>query len=209
MNNEYKPDIHHRRSVRLKEYDYSQEGMYFITICVQNHECLFGKITDGEMILNNIGEIVCDEWLKTAELRRNVQLHEFVVMPNHFHGILEITKHIDNHGGACTGVACNAPIVHSGVACNPPIVHSGGARNAPTQKNAHMSSISPKSNEMGTIIRAFKSAVTKNIHNSGHEFAWQRNMWEHVIRDAADYARIADYIINNPFRWQGDVFHKE
>jgi REP element-mobilizing transposase RayT len=209
MGCDYNPDIYHRHSVRLKEYDYSQEGIYFVTVCVQNHECLFGKITDDEMILNNIGKIVRDEWMKTAELRQNVQLHEFVVMPNHFHGILEIMWGMDiDDGGARTGIVHDGGtrrgVVRDGdsrrgVACNARIV----------QKSAYMASISPKSNELGTIIRAFKSAVTRNIHNLGCEFAWQRNMWEHVIRNTADYTRIADYIINNPFRWQNDMFYKE
>jgi REP element-mobilizing transposase RayT len=84
----YHPDLHHRRSIRLPDYDYSQQGLYFVTICVQDRECLFGKIDESEMILNEIGKIVRNEWLKTAELRPNVKLHEFVVMPNHFHAIL-------------------------------------------------------------------------------------------------------------------------
>jgi REP element-mobilizing transposase RayT len=72
-----------------------------------------------------------------------------------------------------------------------------------------MSNISPKSGEMGTIIRAFKSAVTRNIHAAGYDFAWQRNLWEHIIRDYNDYARIDDYITNNPLRWKDDTFYNE
>ena len=90
--NKYNPNLHHRHSVRLKNYDYAQEGFYFITICVNKHQCVFGNIANGKMCLNKIGEIVRNEWLMTAELRHNVQLHNFVVMPNHFHGILEIVQ---------------------------------------------------------------------------------------------------------------------
>jgi REP element-mobilizing transposase RayT len=88
--NKYNSNIHHRRSVRLKTYDYTQEGLYFITICVKNRRCDFGKITDGNMQLSLIGEIVRNEWLETFKLRPNLKMHNYVVMPNHFHGILEI-----------------------------------------------------------------------------------------------------------------------
>jgi REP element-mobilizing transposase RayT len=86
----YNPDIHHRRSIRLKGYDYSQNGLYFITICTQNREHLFGTITNGQMALNPMGEIAHNEWFKTASMRPNIRLHEFIVMPNHIHGIIEI-----------------------------------------------------------------------------------------------------------------------
>lgn len=79
-----------RKSIRLKEYDYSQKGAYFVTICVQNRECLFGDIIDGKMVLNKYGEIAKNEWLKTAEIRENIHLDTFVVMPNHIHGIVVI-----------------------------------------------------------------------------------------------------------------------
>ena len=92
--NKYNPDIHHRRSIRLRNYDYAQ-GLYFITLCVKNRICFFGEIINGKMQLNESGEIVHNEWLKTTELRPNVQLHEFVVMPNHFHTVFEITHKID------------------------------------------------------------------------------------------------------------------
>lgn len=82
----YNPNIHHRRSIRLKEYDYSQEGLYFITICTHNRKCLFGNIIDGEMVLNEYGFVVYNEWIRTQEVR----LDMFVVMPNHIHGIIQI-----------------------------------------------------------------------------------------------------------------------
>lgn len=89
MNN-YNPQKHHRRSIRLQGYDYSQEGLYFITICCQDRAHLFGEIVNGEMILNSYGEIAQKEWQNTSVIRDNVVLHEFVVMPNHFHSIIEI-----------------------------------------------------------------------------------------------------------------------
>ena len=126
----YDPDKHHRRSIRLKGYDYSQIGAYFITICTQNRECLFGKIVDGKMVLNPFGRIVADEWTKTALIRDEIKLDEWVVMPNHFHGIVVVTN--------CRGTARRAPTVE----------RFG----------------KPVSGSIPTIVRSFKSAVTKRIN---------------------------------------------
>ncbi|MFK8009815.1 MAG: transposase [Saprospiraceae bacterium] len=98
MKKQYNPKKHHRRSIRLKDYDYSQEGLYFITICVQNKVCLFGKIEEGKMIFNSAGEMIEKEWLKIPERFPNTILHEYVVMPNHFHAIIEILNDQIEHG---------------------------------------------------------------------------------------------------------------
>ena len=90
MKKQYNPKKHHHRSIRLKDYDYSQEGLYFVTICVQNKICLFGNIAEGKMILNSEGKMIEKEWLKIPEPFPNTTLHEYVVMPNHFHAIIEI-----------------------------------------------------------------------------------------------------------------------
>jgi REP element-mobilizing transposase RayT len=90
-----RPDNHpHRRSLRLQGYDYSQAGAYFVTICAQGRECLFGGIENGEMVLNEHGCVVRDEWSKTAEIRTGIETGEFVVMPNHFHGIVIIAESV-------------------------------------------------------------------------------------------------------------------
>jgi len=86
----YNPEIHKRRSIRLKEDDYSQPGAYFVTICTLNKECLFGDIVSNEVVLNDNGKIVQNEWINTGKLRPNVALDQYVIMPNHFHGILII-----------------------------------------------------------------------------------------------------------------------
>ena len=86
----YNPNIHHRRSIRLKGYDYSQAGAYFITICVMGRQHLFGQVVNKEMILNQLGQIAYNEWLNTPQLRPNVSLDVFVIMPNHIHGIILI-----------------------------------------------------------------------------------------------------------------------
>ncbi len=117
----YNPDIHHRRSIRLRGYDYSQNGLYFITICTQNRKHLFGTITNGQMALNPMGEIAHSEWFKTESMRPNLRLHEFIVMPNHIHGIIEIIPvgahcmrplvppTTDNHGQSEQGRVQRAP----------------------------------------------------------------------------------------------------
>ncbi|MEA2015034.1 MAG: transposase [Thermodesulfobacteriota bacterium] len=166
----YNPDIHNRRSIRLKGYDYSQAGAYFVSICTQNRECLFGKITDGQMVLNDAGKIVADEWIKTGAIRNNVALDEWVVMPNHFLGILVVDD------------------------------RRGTARRAPTIEQFGQ----PVSNSIPTIIRSFKSAVTKRINEirkTPGKKLWQRNYYEHIIRDENELNRIREYIVNNPMKW--------
>ena len=91
----YNPEYHHRRSIRLQGYNYSQTGIYFVTICTHKRQCLFGEIRNGKMILNQIGKIVAQEWLKSAEIRQEIELDEWIIMPNHLHGIVGIDKKDD------------------------------------------------------------------------------------------------------------------
>ena len=84
----YNPEKHHRRSIRLQGYDYSQPGAYFVTVCTRNKEFLFGEVADGEMVLNDYGHIVEEEWHRSSDIRREIRLDAFVVMPNHLHGVL-------------------------------------------------------------------------------------------------------------------------
>jgi REP element-mobilizing transposase RayT len=161
--------------------------------------CLLGKIVNDEMILSAMGEIVRNEWLKTTKLRPNVQLHEFIVMPNHFHTIFEITHKINleqcenDDVTDCRGVLhtpskkiniTNYDVCEKGV-CNTPL-------RSPSQT-------------VGAIIRGFKSAISRQLGFS----LWQRDMWEHIIRDFNDYQRIYEYIVNNPVNWKNDRFYTE
>jgi putative transposase len=187
----YDPDKHHRRSIRLKEYDYAQAGAYFITICVQGRECVLGEVVNGEMRLTDWGRVVQYEWEQLPQRFPNVQCDAFVVMPNHAHGIVVITD--DGRGTA---------------------------GRAPTASRAPTTSRAPTAEQFGkpvpgslpTIVRSFKSAVTKRINDTrdtpGAVF-WQRNYWEHVIRNDADLARIREYIQNNPARWMDDQLHPD
>jgi REP element-mobilizing transposase RayT len=171
----YDLERHHRRSVRLKGYDYAGSGAYFVTICTQNHECLFGEIRDGRMILNDAGRMVQSLWDELPRHFPNVELDTFVVMPNHVHGIIWI---ID----VGRGTACRAPTVER---FGQPVAHS-----------------------LPTIIRSFKSAVTKCVNAQRGTPGlpiWQRNYYEHIIRNDDELNRICEYIVNNPARWDNDV----
>ncbi len=175
--NRSKPNLRfHRRSIRLKEFDYSSENGYFITCVTRDRYCLFGQIVKGEMLLNEFGEIVRKEWFHTAELRPNIELmdDEFVVMPNHIHGIIWITN-------GSRGTLQRAPT---------PTIEQFGK---------------PVSNSIPTIIRLFKSTTTKQINllrQTPGKPVWQRNYYEHVIRSENDYENHADYIENNPLGWE-------
>jgi REP element-mobilizing transposase RayT len=176
-------DVRRRRSIRLQGYDYSQAGAYFVTACAHNRECLFGSIENGIVTLCECGGIVQTEWIKTAEIRSEVTLDAFVVMPNHFHAIL----FIDNGS-----VGAQVVVAHTAV---------GAHGRAPLQR-------SPKS--LGSLMAGFKSAATKRINetrNSPGIPVWQRNYYERVIRNEEELNAIRQYIIDNPARWTEDRNH--
>ena len=204
----YNPQIHHRRSIRLKEYDYSQAGLYFITICTQNRACLFGEIENGEMILNDAGKMIDTEWMHLKKRFPNIQLHAFVIMPNHLHGILEI---VSTNVGATLVVAQNennvvAPVTVSPVDTEP--------RDGQPQNTGQPQGIAPTGiKTVGDMMDAFKSITTVEYirgvkQHNWQPFdgkLWQRNYWEHIIRNDDDCNRITQYIINNPKNWGNDT----
>ena len=164
----------YRRSIRLKGYDYSQKGAYFVTICVNKQKCLLGEMLGEEMRLSKVGEIVADEWVKTPKIRQEIKLDTFVIMPNHFHAIVWLL---------CRG---DRPV-------------------APTKKSNRP--VGPQSQSIGAIMAGFKSAVTKRINEyqntPGRPF-WQRNYYEHVIRDEEELNRARQYIMDNARKWMED-----
>jgi putative transposase len=169
-------EMKHRRSIRLKGYDYKQAGAYFVTICTRDRECLFGWVTDCEMRLNDIGRKAQAAWEALPTRFANMFLDAFIVMPNHIHGIILV------------GAQFIAPH-HSEQ--NPVGVAPQGAMNrAPT---------------LGEIVRTYKAVSTHLIRRTmKSDFAWQRNYYEHVIRDDQSLEHIRDYIVNNPARWADD-----
>ena len=156
------PQKHHRRSIRLKGFDYSQPGGYYVTIVTQNSECLFGDVVEGKMVLNDAGKMIQRVWNELPKRFPNTELDESIVMPNHFHGILMI--------------------------------------------------IEKTGKSLGDIVGAFESITIHEyvlgVKNNGwprfNKKLWQRNYWEHIIRDENDLSRTRKYIINNPMQWEMD-----
>jgi putative transposase len=159
----YDPKLHHRRSIRLKGYNYAQAGAYFITLCVQGKKHLFGEIKENEMICNALGQIAYDTWGNITSNFENIELGAFVIMPNHTHHIL-IIKSDDNI------------------------------------------------KTLGEIVGAYKSLVVHTClqHIKENDLGiqlgkvWQRNYYEHIIRDERSYDYISNYIVNNPMNWEKD-----
>ena len=188
----YNPDIHKRRSIRLKGYDYSLSGFYFITICCYQRQCLFGEIIDSQIKLNNLGELVKEEWLKSAEIRKEIKLGEFVIMPNHFHGIVIIDR---NAGTINLGANGRSPLQK--------IHHS-----SEIQSSKQPISMKPKS--LSSLIAGFKSATTKKINmirETPQNPVWQRNYYDNIIINDESLDKIREYVQNNPLSWENDQLH--
>lgn len=202
----YNPDIHHRRSIRLKGYDYSSAGAYFVTICVHGRECLFGRIIDYKMQLNNAGKMVENVWLELPGRFPDVVLDAFVVMPNHFHGILFIVG-APLAAPPAPPLAAAPPIVVPGIeygnigAANIAAANEGAASSAPTEcENMGVPTL-------GIIMRAFKSIsgieVNRILERQGRPL-WQRNYYERIIRNDDELSAIREYIMFNPAKWAED-----
>ena len=194
-------------STRLQKWDYRNAGVYYITICTQNREYYFGEILNDKMQLSSVGVIANTLWYEIINHSNNVALDEFVVMPNHIHGILILDNDKNDIGGIdedidddCRDVAYR-DVAYRDVACN---VSTGITEMTLGEKNEFMSTISPKSGSVGRIIGSYKSAVTKYAHKLGFDFAWQSRFYEHIIRNQKSLQKIQDYIINNPKNWEND-----
>ena len=186
----YDPERHHRRSIRLADYDYRQNGAYYVTVCTHERECLFGEIdAEGAMRLNEWGEIVQEEWERTEIVRANVSLDAFVVMPNHVHGILVIMG-VDGPGArAQEGDPPGRPYTSS----------TRGEYQHPT---------GPMAGSLGALLGQFKSITSKRINalraTPGWTI-WQRNYFERIIPDEHKLNNARRYIENNLARWAEDV----
>ena len=193
----YNPDIHHRKSIRLKQYDYSKEGMYYITICTQNKECILSEITKNDNInnvkntndnvgadsisaqdsitqskLNDIGIMVNNIYLDLENQFINIKLHNYIIMPNHIHGIIEIRERAD-------------------------------MESAPTTINEIVQTF--KRYTTVEYIKGVKSGIYKPFDKR----IWQRNYYEHVIRNEKELYRIIKYIQYNPLNWEMDNIYKK
>jgi REP element-mobilizing transposase RayT len=204
----YDPDGHRRRSIRLSDYDYSQEGAYFVTICARGRECLFGEIANGVMNLNHVGVIVRDEWLRSEQIRREILLDAFVVTPNHLHGIVLIVHDVPPPVGATGG----RPHITAGpsVLLKKTVLDASckqvGDRRSPLRARG------PGKQSLSSFVGGFKSSCARSINEclgTAGISVWRRNYYEHVIRsDRALYA-IRDYIEANPLQWASDPENPE
>ncbi|MCX6807607.1 MAG: transposase [Patescibacteria group bacterium] len=234
----YDPEKHHRRSIRLKNYDYSQNGAYSITICAQNREHFFGEIINEKMILNDAGIMVNAQWNDLINRFSNIHLDQYILMPNHFHCILIINDQNDSRqaqepaptiinprqpdSGQAQGLDFDsgqprglAPTIIEASTDTPrgyPYPHpqpSNFGNSGRPQRPAPTIIEAPTKKTIGDIIGAFKSITTNEyingVKNKGwktfNKRLWQRNYYEHIIRNENELHRIREYIINNPRNW--------
>jgi REP-associated tyrosine transposase len=210
MKEVFDPKKYHRRSIRLSGYDYAQAGAYFITIVTWQRGCLFGEIREEDVSLNPYGELAENEWRRLEERFRQVRVDEFVVMPNHVHGILEI---------ADVGAGQEEAFMSGKVSFAPPLRETKNEiRRAGQQDDLEtgLDFFAPplrdtsilKSGSLGAIVGAYKATTARLINGlRGIRGApvWQRNYYEHIIRDEGEWEAIRAYIRNNPFEWEMDL----
>lgn len=174
-------DKYRIKSLRLKDWNYSSEGAYFITICTKDRECFFGNIENAEMTLNNVGKIAKEYWQEIPQHFPCVVLDEFIIMPNHVHGIIFIY-----HSDISTNVAVET-------------------KNLLSLQYRQQNKLCGTSRTIGSIIRGFKIGVTKWINNNTHLLnIWQKNFYDHIIRDEKSLNNIRQYIIDNSLNWEND-----
>jgi REP element-mobilizing transposase RayT len=199
----YNPNIHHRRSIRLKGYDYSQAGLYFVTICCQDKICRFGKIENGKMILNDAGKMVEKWYLELSNKYPDIELGEYVVMPNHFHAIIVNT-------GDTVGA-------HLRVRPDDKYAYPDDSHICPENEFARPNQGAHAGAPLHAVVQWFKTMSTNEYirgvktldWQSFNKTLWQRNYYEHIIRNEQSYWNISDYIIHNPANWGEDQFYFE
>lgn len=196
-------------STRLQQWNYKWQAAYFITICTKGRKSFFGDVINGKMELNEIGNIAKNEWLKTFEMRpdMNLLMGEFMIMPNHFHSIIIIGKNQYNTI-ACTAMHrtdaihrtdASTDAMHC-VSSDIPGDIPADADNAEKPQNQ----FGPQSKNLASIIRGFKIGVTTRARIINPSFAWQPLYHDHIIRDQKSFERISEYIKNNPKKWKGE-----
>ncbi|WP_181305684.1 transposase [Rufibacter sp. XAAS-G3-1] len=184
-----KHDAFTKKARRLTGYDYRLGGMYFITICTQDRYPFFGEVVNGEMVLSDEGQIAHDYWLELEHHWLRLFLGEFIVMPNHVHGIIGLEGTVRNDSVLGDELAVSS--------------------NAATGKDEYMTSISPKAGSVSHIIGFYKSICTKMIRSVSTEpFGWQPRFHDRIIRNQPELVHIEKYILSNPVNWQGDRFYK-
>lgn len=206
-------DKYRVESCRLKNWDYSADGYYFVTICVKDGRHYFSEVRDFKMYLSEIGAVVKDEWLKTGEIRKNIILDEFVVMPNHIHAIIIINSNskpineIPFRDEVEALLDANAPVPIIDLVKTP--CRNEAAPRLYNEVGDKSKRISPKPNSLSSILGSFKSACTRKIRALGHDFKWQERFYDNIIRNEEALYYIRQYIIANPEKWEKDKNNPE
>ena len=182
----YDPQRHHRRSIRLPDYDYARPGAYFITMVTYQRDCLFGNIVDGKMHLSAMGQIAEEHWRLIPEHFPQVELGAYVIMPDHVHGIIIINGRSNADAFDRRGTTMSCP----DISC-PDVAREKFGK--------------PVRGSIPTIVRSYKASVTRRIQRERNATAiWQRNYYERVIRNDEAHHRISLYIESNVARWVMD-----
>lgn len=211
MKSKFDPRKHHRRSIRLKGYDYAADGAYYVTIVTYERECLFGEIIENEMYLSTYGEIVQKWWDEIPVHFPNVEMGVFVIMPNHVHGIVVITA--ERRGEVLS--PCNDPDQNNQQITNNNDVFyqteefmetdlkNLGGRTPPLRKT-----MPTRKPTLGQIVAYFKYQSTKDMNKIEDVQTitkfWQRNYYEYIVRNEKEWKQKTDYILDNPSRWDND-----
>ncbi len=206
-------------STRLQHWDYGWKAAYFVTICTQGRECFFGEVVNGKMNLSGIGIIADILWHEIKNHAQNIELGEFVVMPNHVHGILILNGNDGKNDGNDNGNGNDNDTKNGND-------NENGNDTVETTRALSLHALSQQSsqsqqqtigqkrfqnqgkNTLSSIIGSYKSAVSKHAHRLGFDFEWQSRFHDHIIRDDKSYHTISKYIINNPLKWKEDTFHQ-
>lgn len=196
-------------SARLQNWDYGWTASYFITICTHKKAPYFGKVTNGEMHLSELGEIAKAEWEKTFTMRpdMNLLMGEYIIMPDHFHAIITIGD--NEYNGAYdlgnnpknTNTAAGTDANHCVSTANSTANPTTKSTTKNSTNNTTMNKFGPQSKNLASILRGFKIGVTTNIRKTHANFAWHPRYYDHIIRDHQAYKRIERYIIENPSKW--------
>jgi len=203
-------------STRLQTFNYASQGMYFVTICTKFMQHYFGKImTDSKtnkarLDPTEIGKIAESEWYKSLELRpeMNLDIGEFIVMPNHIHGIIIIGKNEFNSGGNIGELHWNSELNRNAEShCSTDAMHRVSTQSASPTQSASQNAFAPQSKNLASIMRGYKSAVTTYARKNNIRFEWHVRYHDHIIRNEEEYLRISNYIRNNPSKWLDDKFN--
>lgn len=204
----YDPTVHDRRSIRLRGYDYASEGAYHVVMRTKDGLCVFGEVEGIEMKLSPIGRIAESCWLEIRKHFQNVELDQYIVMPNHIHCIVAIKapeRAIQKDDISRKGLMTEGNSSGKGSIHETPM-RKGLMNQTPTKEDLPGWPLMKDPRiTLGKIVRAFKARCTKLIHDAGSaQFQWQRDFYDHIIRDGKDLDRIRKYILDNPMNWGND-----